>query len=259
MRLASWNVNSLRSRLPLVELFLAQIEPDVVALQETKCNDTQFPWDVFTGAGYEVAHLGTGAHAGVALASRVGLERVKYGFSGEHGPPFDEPRLLRADCEGVRVGSIYVPNGRTAGSSWWKLKLAWLDLLRVELELELEAEPALLVLGDMNVCPTPFDLYQPGKRNRNLVSDEERARIAALLDLGFADLARILHPDEPGYTWFSFSPGQLEAGHGYRLDLALGSKRIEGRATSCRPALEWRDPALRPSDHAPLVVDLEPV
>ena len=193
----------------------------------------------------------------MALASRIGLERVRYGFAGEHGPPFDEPRLLAADCGEVRVATVYVPNGRRMGSAAWEYKLAWLELLRIELGLEMEVEDSLLVIGDFNVCPAPIDLYVPTKRDRNLVSSQERAAIEALLSSGLTDLARHLHPSEPGFTWFSFSPGQLEAGRGYRLDLALATEAISTRAVECRPSLDWRRPTLGPSDHAPLVVRLE--
>lgn len=184
---------------------------------------------------------------------------MQYGFGGEHGPPFNEPRLIAADVDGLRVVNVYIPNGRTMASAHWRFKLAWLELLRVELSLELEETDQLVVVGDFNVCPTAADLYKPTKRNRNLVSDEERAAIAAVLDLGFTDLARELHPDDPGYTWFSFSPGFLEANKGYRLDLALGSEAVRGRAESCAPLIQWRYPrpnGPNPSDHVPLLTTL---
>lgn len=257
MKIVSWNVNSIRARADLLRSLLDDEQPDVVALQETRCTDAAFPWALFADAGYEVAHLGQGGHAGVALASRVGLERVSYGFGGEHGPPFDQPRLLSADCDGIRVTSLYAPNGQRMRSAAWFAKLAWFQLLRVELELELEATDQLLVVGDFNVCPAPIDVYDPvRKRNRNLVSDEERAAVAALLELGLHDLGRTLHPDDPGFTWFSFAEGQLEANRGYRLDLALASEPLRARSASCTPLLGWRAPDLRPSDHAPLQVCL---
>lgn len=258
MEIVSWNVNSLRSRAQLVEAFLAEVRPGVLALQETKTSDAQVPWNLFADAGYEVAHLGAGSSAGVAVASRVGLERVQYGFGGEHGSPFDEPRLIAADCGGLRIVNVYVPNGRTMGSAHWQFKLAWLELLRVELELELAETDELVVVGDFNVCPTPNDLYKPSKRNRNLVSDDERAALARVFDLGLVDLARALHPDDPGYTWFSFTPGFLEANKGYRLDLALGSEPVRKRTVSCEPLLAWRRPRgqLTPSDHVPLHLSL---
>lgn len=258
--MVTWNVNSVRSRAPLLEEFLAEESPDVMALQETKTDDGRFPWAVFSEAGYEVIHVGAGSNAGVALASRTGLDRVQYGFGGEHGPPFDEPRLIAADVDGMRIANVYVPNGRTMGSPHWRFKLAWLELLRVELALELDESDQLLVVGDFNVCPTPADLYKPTKRNRNLVSDEERSAIAALLELGFVDLARELHPGDPGYTWFSFSPGFLEANKGYRLDLALGSEAVRVRTDACAPLIDWRYPRSdgpNPSDHVPLLVSLD--
>ncbi len=256
MQVVSWNVNSIRSRAELVERLLTEEAPDVLTVQETKCTDTRFPTSVFERAGYEVAHLGTGGYNGVAIASRSGLERVQYGFSGEHGPPFDEPRLLAADCGDLRLVTVYVPNGRRVRTAAWEFKLAWLELLRIELGLELESEASMLVVGDFNVCPAPIDLYDATKRDRNLVSEPERSAIARLLDLGFTDLARHLHPPEPGFTWFSFNPGQLETGRGYRLDLALATEAITARAVECRPGLAWRRPELGPSDHAPLMIRL---
>lgn len=258
VQIVSWNVNSVRSRADLVQALLDEDSPDVLALQETRCGDAAFPWKLFAEAGYEVAHLGTGGHAGVALASRVGLDRVGYGFSGEHGPPFDQPRIVSADCDGVRVVCLYAPNGQRIRSAAWFSKLAWFTLLAVELQLELETTEQLLVVGDFNVCPAPIDVYDPvRKRNRNLVSTEERAAIATLLDLGLHDLGRVLHPDDPGFTWFSFAEGQLEANRGYRLDLALASDAVRSRAAECAPLLRWRAPDLRPSDHAPLHVRLD--
>ncbi len=257
MRAVSWNVNSIRSRTPLVAEFLQVESPDVVAFQETRCTDATFPWALFADHGYEVSHLGTGGHGGVAIASKVGLERVQYGFGGEHGPPFDQPRLLAADCGGLRILCLYAPNGQKIRTAAWQMKLAWFELLRIELELELETESRLLVLGDFNVCPAPVDVYDPvKKRNRNLVSSEERASIQRLFDLGLHDLARELHPGDAGFTWFSFTPGQFEADRGYRLDLALATPEVRKRTTECRPLRQWRSPDQHPSDHTPLAVEL---
>lgn len=257
MLVVSWNVNSVRSRAGLVQNLLDEEQPDVLCLQETRCTDGGFPWSLFSDAGYEVAHLGTGGHAGVAIASRVGLDRVSYGFGGEHGPPFDQPRLIAADCDGIRVLCIYAPNGQRIRTAPWFAKLAWFELLRVEVELELAHEANLILTGDFNVCPSPMDVYDPiRKRNRNLVSAEERAAVASLGQLGLHDLGRELHPEDPGFTWFSFAAGQLEANRGYRLDLALATAPVRDRAIRCEPMLRWRSPDCSPSDHAPLGLQL---
>lgn len=254
MLLTTWNVNSIRTRLDLVLEFIDAEQPDVVALQETRCSDSQFPFAAFTDVGFEVVHNGVGGHGGVALASRAGLERVSWGFSGEHGAPFDEPRLLAADVGDLRVFTVYAPNGRRVGSAAWQFKLAWFELLRVELEQELAEQPQLVVCGDFNVCPADIDVYDPvRKRGRNLVSAAERAALSSLQDLGLDDAARALHPDEPGFTWFSHSPEQLERNRGYRLDLVLAPPAIVDRLTGCRPAIAWRQPERHPSDHAPVL------
>ncbi len=257
VRLVSWNVNSIRSRLPLVESLIDQLDPDVVALQETRCSDAQFPSAAFEALGFEWAHLGgSHGHAGVALLSRSGLDRVQWGFHGEHGPPFDEPRLLLGDVEGIRVGSVYAPNGRRYRSAEWRHKLAWFELLRIEAEETLVGEPDLLLLGDLNVCPAAIDLWKPINGSRNLTSVDERAAFDRLCEVGLHDLGRSCHPDEPGYTWFSHSAEQLERGLGYRLDFALASDGVRAAASSCRPDTAWRM-AERPSDHAPLVIELD--
>lgn len=254
MRIVTWNVNSIRRRLRLVEQFLEAEAPDVLCLQETKCNDAQFPVKEFAAAGYHVATHGLGGYGGVAIASRLGLDNVTYGFGGQHGAPFNEPRLLAADIGDHRVATLYAPNGKTIRSPSWDIKLAWFELLRIELELELADSPRLIVAGDFNVCPTEADVYDPvKKRNRNLVSDAERAAVARILDLGFTDLGRVLHPEDPGYSWYAFSAGQFAAHRGYRLDLVLASAEAEATAQSCRSLRAWREPELAPSDHTPVL------
>ena len=152
--------------------------------------------------------------------------------------------------------TLYAPNGRKMRSPAWQFKLAWFELLRIELELELAESPRLIVAGDFNVCPEPIDVYDPvKKRNRNLVSEPERAAVGRLFDLGLVDLARELHPDEPGFTWFAFTAGQFAANRGYRLDLALASPDVAAEFTTCRPLRQWREPNLGPSDHTPLLAE----
>ena len=256
MRIATWNVNSIRRRASLVAEFLAVEEPDVLCLQEIKCGDAHFPRDVFHNLGYELAVYGDGGYGGVAIASRIGLADVSFGFGGQHGPPFDEPRLLAATVDDVRLMTVYAPNGRTARSAHWRAKLAWFELLAVELELELAESANLVIAGDFNVCPSPIDVYDPvKKRNRNLVSEPERAAIAKLLNLGLVDLARTLHPNEPGFSWFAFSAGQFAANRGYRLDLVLASAQMAEAASACQALRTWREPDRSPSDHTPVVAD----
>lgn len=250
----TWNVNSIRSRLGLVVDFVDAEMPDVLCLQETKCTDAQFPSSPFIKRGYEVATHGAGPHGGVAMLSRIGLENVTKGFGGNHGPPFNEPRLLFADVGDVRLLTLYAPNGKQIREPEWAAKLAWFELLRVELSLELAESPRLVVAGDFNVCPQPIDVYDPiKKRNRNLVSDQERAAFAKILDEGLTDVGRELHPSDPGFSWYAYSAGQFGKGKGYRIDLVLASRDVASEFTSCRPMRNWREPELGPSDHCPVV------
>ena len=255
MRIASWNVNSVRSRAELLAQFLDQDIPDVVALQETKCSDRQFPASLFEHRGYQWVHHGRGSLNGVALASRRGLTEVRLGFSGKAHPPFDECRLIAGTIDGVRILTLYAPNGSRRKSHDWQVKLAWFELLGNELSFELAEHDDVLVVGDFNVCPTPNDLYDPRKRNRNLVSDEERAALARVIELGFVDVAAAMHGADAGYTWYAFRSGQFENDRGYRLDLALATTELARRVEVCEPLRRWRDPEIHPSDHVPLVVE----
>ncbi len=258
MRLATWNVNSIRRRLGLVTSFLDEVEPDVLCLQETKCADAQFPKGPFVERGYDVAAHGSGGHGGVAIVSRVGLDDLSRGFGGSATAPFNEPRLLAATAGELRVMTLYAPNGMRVRTPPWDIKLAWFELLRVELSLELEESPRLVVAGDFNVCPAPIDVYDYAKKRRsNLVSGPEQAAVARILEGGFTDMARVLHPEEPGYSWYSYSYDRFAKGLGYRLDLVLASPALRESFTSCRSLREWREPHLSPSDHTPVLAELD--
>lgn len=176
--------------------------------------------------------------------------------SGRAQPPFNECRLLAATIDGVRVLTLYAPNGAKRKSHDWQVKLAWFELLRNELSFELEEHDDVMVIGDFNSCPTPNDLYDPAKRNRNLVSDEERAAFARLVELGFVDAAAAMYGTNAGYTWYAYREGQFENDRGYRLDLALATPDLVRQITVCEPLRKWRDPKIRPSGHVPLLVEL---
>ena len=259
MRIVTWNVNSIRVRIDQVLAWAAAQGPDVVLLQETRCGDDAFPHARFEDAGYEVAHHGVDHRNGVAIASRVGLDDVRPGFTGPQREPFDEPRLLAATCGGVRVWSVYVPNGRELWDPHYAFKLVWLERLRAELGPDVAAGRPAMVAGDFNVAPADLDIYLPSRwRRRTHASPPERAAVTALLDLGLHDVTRDHHPEEPGvYTWWNYRPGQFEKDHGLRIDLALCTPGVAESVTGV-----WIDRAARgaarPSDHAPLVVDLAP-
>lgn len=262
MRIASWNVNSLRSRVDLVGHTIDRLEPDVLLLQETKCHDEQFDelrHDLFTARGYDAAHHGHDHWNGVAIASRVGLRSVERGFQGPQQAPFDEARLISADIgtgpAAIRVVSLYAPNGRALDNPHYLYKLVWLERLRGEAIAAGWVESPTLVTGDFNVAPTDADVYDPRRwRGKKHASPPERAGIAALVDLGFVDAARTLNPDTPEFTWWNYRQ-VLADDRGLRIDLSLISPPLWPRVEAC-----WVDRAARaaerPSDHAPLITDL---
>lgn len=260
MRVATWNVNSIRVRLPDVVAWLRLHRPDVVLLQETKCTDATFDDLIrpeIEHLGYDVAHWGVDHYNGVAIASRVGLDDVRCGFPDEPPAPFDEPRLLRATCAGIRVWCVYVPNGRKREDPHWYFKLAWLERLREAVADDLDRGVPTIVAGDVNVQRADIDVYDPKRwRNRNHATPEERAAIAAVVDTGLRDVMRERYPDPGVYTWWSYRPGQFAANRGMRIDLVLCSDDLAERVT--RVHID-RDERARPvtSDHAPVIVDLD--
>lgn len=257
MRVVTWNVNSIRTRLGRVLDWVDTHRPDVLALQETKCTDAQ--WDAVVGdaldrRGYTAAHHGVDHRNGVALVSRVGLDDVQRGFVGSNSGPYGEPRAIAADCGGLRTWSVYVPNGRELDDPHYLFKLVWLERLRAGFAPGV-IRPTL-ALGDFNVAPTDADIYDPKRwRRRTHASPAERAGIAALLECGLRDVTPDHLGNEGVYTWWSYRPGQFEANRGLRIDLALAD-----HGTAARVERVWIDrterAGERPSDHAPLVVDL---
>ena len=264
MRIATWNVNSATARLPRLLGWLSDRAPDVLLLQETKCTDEAWPAAALTELGYESVHLGTGRWNGVAILSRVGLELVTLGLPGQ--PRFEgveEPRAIGASCAGVRLWSLYVPNGRKAGSAHYAYKLAFLDALRTHAAQEAEALDGapLGLLGDFNVAPTDADVWDPVLlAGGTHVSAAERAALEQLLTgVELADLLpRASHAaDDARHPWTFWEMRMLgfQKGRGMRLDLALVNPALAARVTDV-----WVDRDARrgqgPSDHAPLVLDL---
>lgn len=256
MRIATWNINSIRTRVEQTVEWSVANDADVVLLQETKCGDADFPFEAFTDAGYEVAHHGVDHWNGVAIVSRIGIDDVRRGFTGPQRDPFTEPRVIAATCGGVRVWSVYVPNGRELGDPHYLYKLVWLERLRSELVAADAVAGRSIVAGDFNVAPTDHDIYDPKRwRRRTHASPAERQGITNLLDLGLVDLARERHPDTPEFTWWNYRPGQFDKDAGLRIDLALCSPSIAEQARSIHVDRAARAHE-RPSDHAPVVVDL---
>lgn len=261
MRLATWNVNSLKARLERVEEWLVTCQPDVVCMQETKLADTAFPTMAFSALGYESAHHGEGQWNGVAILSRVGLDDVVMGLTHDNDADGDDPdaeaRLITATCGGVRVMSAYVPNGRALDHEHYQYKLRWLE--RLVGHLDRTADPMLptAVCGDFNVAPADIDVWNADALvDATHVSEPERKALGRLLDWGLTDVFREQFPDiERLYSWWDYRAGNFHKGIGMRIDLILGSAPLAERvewALIDRNARKGK----QPSDHAPLVVQL---
>ncbi|GAA3027064.1 exodeoxyribonuclease III [Gordonia defluvii] len=259
MRLASWNVNSIRARSESVVAWAQQSDIDVLAIQETKCTDDGFPVMSFLAAGYDVAFTGSGGYNGVAIASRVGLDSVEYGFEGQ--PAYDgttEARALSALCDGVRVWSLYVPNGRAQGDPHFAYKLDWLAALRDRAALWLAHDPAaqIALAGDWNVAPTDDDVWDPAAfTGKTHVTDEERAAFASFADTGYADAAAPYLETARTYTFWDYQQLRFPRNEGMRIDFVLCSPALNDRVFGASVDKSARKlPGA--SDHAPVVLDL---
>ena len=254
MRLATWNVNSVTARLPRLLAWLEETRPDVLCLQETKT--AQFPAAEVQALGYETAAYGLGRWNGVALLSRVGLDDVQRGFAGEPGYPDPEERAIAATCGGVRVWSVYVPNGRTPDDPHYAYKLDWLAALRSALATDLPGHPALAVCGDFNVAPTDADVFDPAFfEGSTHVTSAERAAVAALVDLGLRDVVPSPMKGPNPFTYWDYRAGMFHQDKGMRIDLVLATPALAdrvGHAVIDREARKGK----APSDHAPIVVDI---
>jgi exodeoxyribonuclease-3 len=228
--------------------FLAEHRPDVLCLQETKCADDAFPEDALREAGYHAVHHSAGRWAGVAILSTDEPQDVSVGLPGE--PAEDEARWIEATVCGMRVASVYVPNGRAVDSPPFHQKLAFLDAMR-------ERVPACdAVLGDFNVTRGDIDVYDPGAfEGSTHVTPEERTRFEALLETGMVDAYRHLHPEDVGYTWWDYRQGHFHRGLGLRIDYVLVAARHAGRLRACGIDRTYRK-GPKPSDHAPLLCTL---
>jgi len=261
MRIATWNVNSIRSRIDRVEAFLTRHEIDVIALQETKARDDQWPLMGLEAMGYEVATLGHSQWNGVAIASRVGLGDVRHGFEGmpQWGEPLaSEARALGATCGGVQVWSLYVPNGRALGDPHLTYKLEWLDRLRTAAHGWLKDDPAaqIALTGDWNIAPQDDDVWDMSVFAKSThVSPDERAAFQAFVDSGYVDVVRPHAPGPDIYTYWDYYRQRFERNKGMRIDFILGSPALAGRVTGAEIDRDERA-GKGASDHAPVVVDL---
>jgi exodeoxyribonuclease-3 len=257
VRIATWNVNSVKQRVPRLLPWLDERRPDVVCLQETKLADDAFLnllGDELRDRGYAAAVHGEATWNGVAILSRVGLDDVVPGLAGAPGFPHPESRAVSATCGGIRVVSVYVPNGRAPDSEHYQYKLAWLASLR---ELVAAGPEATVVCGDMNVAPTDDDVFDPEAYiGQTHVTPPERAALAELEALGLRDVVRDRWPTERVFTYWDYRAGMFHQDLGMRIDLVLASDAVAGRVRAA-----WVDRQARkgkgPSDHAPVIVDLD--
>jgi exodeoxyribonuclease III len=257
VRVVTWNVNSVKQRLPRLLSWLDEREPDVVCLQETKLADDallELLGDELAGRGYEIAAHGEASWNGVAILSRVGLDDVVRGLDGAPGFPHPEARAVSAVCGGIRVFSVYVPNGRQPGSEHYEYKLAWLAALREAVAAD--PDPTV-VCGDVNIAPTDADVFDPDAyAGETHVTAPERQALADVQAVGLHDVVRERWPDERVFTYWDYRAGMFHRDLGMRIDLVLASSSVAERVRAA-----WVDRKARkgkgPSDHAPVIVDLD--
>jgi exodeoxyribonuclease-3 len=254
MKLATWNVNSLKVRLPQLLAWLVQAQPDVVCLQETKLEDQSFPVADIEAAGYRCRYSGQRAYNGVAILSRHPSTEPAAGIGGFED---EQKRVLAATVEGVRAVCVYVPNGESVDSPKYAYKLAWFDALREWLARELARHPRLAVLGDFNVAPEPRDVHDPRLwEGKVLFSEPERAALRRLFDLGLADSFRLFEQPEKSFTWWDYRMNQFKRNMGLRIDHILLSPELArlAKASVIHKAVRAQE---RPSDHAPVVTEVD--
>jgi exodeoxyribonuclease III len=257
VRIATWNVNSVKQRVPRLLPWLDERQPDVVCLQETKLADDAFSellGKELADRGYEVAVHGEATWNGVAILSRAGLEDIVAGVADAPGFPNPESRAVSATCGGIRIVSVYVPNGRVPDSDHYRYKLAWLVALR---EMVAAGPEATIVCGDMNIAPTDDDVFDPDAYiGQTHVTEPERAALAELQSLGLHDVVRDRWPGERVFTYWDYRAGMFHQDLGMRIDLVLASGSVADRVEAA-----WVDRQARkgrgPSDHAPVIVDLD--
>ena len=276
MRIATWNVNSLKARMDALEQWLERADPDVLLMQETKLADEDAPAMWFGAAGYELVHHGEGRWNGVAIASRKGLTvddvvtnfgdgPVRDSRSGASGldeedfNPFDEARMLSAVVGGVRVVCLYAPNGRVVGSPFFEGKLRWFERLRRWLDETRSPDEPLVLAGDYNVTPSDEDVWDPVKAHGGThVSEEERAALASLRDWGLVDGYRAVNPDAHAhFSWWDYRAGMFHRNEGMRIDLLYATDPVAKRIVWSEIDREARKGPPIPSDHAPVVIDLD--
>lgn len=259
MKLVTWNVNSVRQRLPRLLAMLGRHEPDIVFLQETKVEDAEFPTMEIGAAGYEFATLGQRGYNGVAILSKVGLDNVRTGFDGDPVP--EQSRVLSVRAGEMDVVCVYVVNGKAVGDPAYETKLEWLDALRAWITSTYDPASPLVVAGDFNIAPDDRDVWDPALwAGQNLATEPERERLRGLLDRGLVDLGRAHAGDVTGpFAYWDYKAGAFHKGWGLRIDLALGTAPVAERLKDVMVERDERKPTFgegKPSDHAPVIVTL---
>ncbi|MDQ6995399.1 MAG: exodeoxyribonuclease III [Mariprofundaceae bacterium] len=247
MKITTWNVNSLKVRLPHVLEYLAQEKPDVLALQETKQQDKDFPQSSFEDAGYHVQFSGQKTYNGVAMISKHPMQDVVMNL-----PNLDDPqrRLLAATIDGVRVVDVYIPNGQEVGCDKYDYKFRWLNALREFLKIELEHHQKLVLLGDYNIAPADLDIHDASRwLEKIMCSTPEREWFDSLMDLGLYDTLRQRHPNKAMYSWWDYRMNAYRRGWGIRIDHILATQALQIQEGGVHTAYRAKE---RPSDHAPV-------
>ncbi|MEX2547251.1 MAG: exodeoxyribonuclease III [Chloroflexota bacterium] len=276
MRIATWNVNSLKARMDRVMWWLDRAQPDVLLMQETKLSDDEAPVLPFKMRGYDLVHHGEGRWNGVAIASRLPIDAssivtnfgdgpvrdsgagVETNFATEDFNPFDEARMLSAVAGGMRFVCLYAPNGRVVGSPFYAGKLAWYDRLSLWLTEAIRGGDALVVGGDLNVAPTPSDVWDEAAAHGGThVSPPEREAFAELLSHGLVDAYRLKHSEPGRFTWWDYRQGHFHKNMGMRIDHLLVTPQIAERVIWAEIDREARKGVPIPSDHAPLLIDVD--
>jgi exodeoxyribonuclease-3 len=253
VKLASWNVNSIRARLDRVVEWLDRVGPDVLCMQETKVGDELFPLEPFRSRGYHAAIFGQKTYNGVAIVARSPLEGVVRGFPGDSETA---SRLIAATVGGVRVVNVYVPNGRSVDSPHFALKLEWLRRLRRYLDETTRADERVAVCGDFNVAPEDRDVYDPvALRNQVHCHPEERKALAEVVAFGLVDVLRRRRPEAGLYTWWDYRQGAFHRNRGLRIDQIWMSEPLAARCTAVAIDREARK-GKQPSDHAPVIAEI---
>jgi exodeoxyribonuclease III len=254
LKIATWNVNSLRVRLGQVCDWLQREQPDVLALQETKTRDEDFPTIDFAALGYTAVYSGQPTYNGVALLARSEPREVATELNGVDDA---ERRLLAATVDGIRIVDLYVPNGQRVDSEKYRYKLEWLEALRHKLGTERQRNERCIVLGDFNIAPEDRDVHDPAAwRGRVLCSEPERRALAAILDVGFEDVFRRFEQPEKSFSWWDYRAGAFRRNVGLRIDLILATEALSRTCRRCVVDLAPRR-LDRPSDHAPVVAEFD--